>query len=162
MKEPCLQRNKLNSGFTLIEILVVLGIITIIGSISIIMGVDDYRRQLFRSDRDLLVTALQHARAQSVSSICLGSGCTGGKPHGVYIGADEYVMFQGASYATRDSDVDAVIEADSNITQSGISEVVFEQLSGDVLTPGDIVLTDSLGRVSTTTVGSEGQIFWTH
>mgnify|MGYP003393241446 CR=1 FL=1 len=153
---------KLNKGFTLIEILVVLGIITIIGSISIIMGVDDYRRQLFRSDRDVLITALQHARAQSVSNICLGDGCDNGKPHGVYISDDEYIMFQGESYATRDTDVDAVIDADSDIEQSGISEVVFEQLSGDVSSPGDIVLTDSLGRVSTTTVGSEGQIFWTH
>ena len=155
------QTKKLNLGFTLIEILVVLGIITIVGSMSMIMGVDDYRRQLFRSDRDVLITALQHARSQAVSSICLGTGCTGGKPHGVYIGPDSYVMFQGTSYATRDMDVDIVIDADGSTLQGGISEVVFEQLSGDALLNGDIMLTNG-ERTSVITVGSEGQIIWTN
>ena len=154
-------QNISNKGFTLIEVLVVLGILTVVGSFSIIMGVDSYRGQLFRSDRDVLITALQHARSQAVGNICLGSGCTGGKPHGVYISPDTYVMFQGTSYAARDVAVDAVLDATPSVIQSGITEVVFKQLSGDVLTTGDIILTEE-NHVSTITIGSEGQIIWTN
>lgn len=157
----------LEDGLTLIEILVVLGILAVIGSFSVIMGIDGYRRQIFRSDRDVLITALQHARSKAISNICLGSGCSNGKSHGVYIGTNTYVMFQGLCYASpcvrdpNDVSVDTVIEADPNVERSGISEIVFEQLSGDASTVGNIILTED-GHTSTITIGSEGQIIWTN
>jgi prepilin-type N-terminal cleavage/methylation domain-containing protein len=154
--------SSIQAGFTLIEVIVTIALIGIIGGTAVYFGIDSFRGYSFHSDRDLLVTSLQHARSQAIGNNCLGSSCTDGKPHGVLIQPDKFVVFQGISFATADHDVDVIVEANPTITKSGLSEVVFKQLSGDVSTVGDIVLTDSVGRVSTTTVGSEGQILWTN
>lgn len=153
----------LNAGFTLLEVMVVMGLIAIVGSVGLYFGLDAFRGYSFHSDRDLLVVALQHARAQAVSNICLNdptSPCTDGRPHGVHVGAGTYALFQGGSYATRDTTIDVTIEMSPNTVVGGVSEIVFKQLSGDVSTPGDITLSEGTGRTSVISIGSEGQIIW--
>jgi len=155
-------------GLTLVEILVVLGIMAIVGSFGIIVGLDSYRSHLFYTDRALLVTALQRARAEAIGNICNGPSCVDGKPHGVFIeenGNGEvtaFVVFQGPDYATRDAAFDERFATRSVIRASGISSTTFAQLSGDVSpgAVGEIGLYGDPGRVSTTTIGAEGQIFW--
>jgi hypothetical protein len=138
-----------------------MGFIAIIGGFTLIVSLDSYRSYSFRSDRDLLVTALLHARSLAVGNVCSGAACTEGKPHGVSIQPNQFVIFQGATYATRDVAEDAVIQANPAITHSGLPEVVFTELSANPNVTGSITLTDPVGNSSVVTIGAEGQIFWT-
>lgn len=145
---------------TLIEILVVLGLVALIGGFSMVMGVDSFRKQIFRSDRDLLISSLHRARALAISNTCFGA-CPGndGLPHGVRIELGQFIIFQGDTFNPSD-EYNEVVEMTGGALVTGLPEIIFEPLSGEVLSPGDIVITDS-GVVSTTTIGVEGQIFWT-
>lgn len=156
---PRAKKVRLDSGMTLIEILVVLGLVAIVGGFSVTMSVDSFRKQIFRSDRDLLVSALHRARALAISNTCFGATCRTGAPHGVRIEQGRLVIFQGDSFDPSD-EYNEVIEMTGGALVTGSPEIVFQPLSGLVTAPGEIVITDT-GIVSTTTVGSEGQIFWT-
>lgn len=156
--------NTKNGGFTLIEALVVMGILTMLGGLGLFMNLDTYHGFMFRSERDTMNSALSHARSQSMNNMCLGAACTDGKAHGVYITKGKYVIFQGQSYATRDLGVDEVIYAQNDTVQFASSsyEVVFAQLSGSVASPVDIAFTDGMIHYSTTSVNAEGRISWTN
>ncbi len=157
-------RHLAESGFTVIEILVVVALLAMISGLGLIVGMDSYRGYAFRADRDTLVSLLERARSQSINNICNGTLCTNGKPHGVFIDAtsSQYILFQGRTYATRDVGVDEVTGGSGFITRSGISEVVFAQLSGEVSIPGAIVLSSKAGQTSTTSINVWGQIAWTN
>ncbi len=157
-----MQRHSHKNGFTLIELLVVLVLVIVVGRFALIVSFDRYRRASYHVDRAYLIAALERARSLALNDVCEGGSCAGGVSHGVSIRPDSYVIFQGASYATRDPSFDEVVEANSTIVRSGLSEIVFAPESGDVSQSGAIVLVDSSGRTSTTTIGSYGQISWTH
>ncbi len=154
-----LRKQRLDRGMTLMEILVVLGLVALIGGFSMVMGVDSFKKQIFRSDRDLLISTLHRARALAISNTCFGPLCTDGLPHGVKIESDRFIIFQGSSY-NPDDEYNEVVEKTGGAFVTGLAEIVFQPLSGEVFTAGDIIISDS-GTVSTTTIGSEGQIFWT-
>ena len=75
-----LQTNRIKnySGFTLIEMLVSMGIIILIAGFGLFLSMDFYRGYLFHYEKDLVISILQKARSQSLANI-------DEKPHGVYI-----------------------------------------------------------------------------
>lgn len=152
-------------GFTLLEILVVMGLILMVVAFGLIVSFDDYRGFTFRNERDIVVSVIQKARGQAINNMCFGAGCTDGKPHGVYFGsAGQYIIFQGATYASRDATVDEVIDAkDKAATLTGMNTVVFNRLRADAVTTGGATLTVSQpGRTSVVTVEPEGRVWWTN
>ncbi len=153
------------AGFTLLEILVVMGLVLMVVAFGLIVSFDDYRGFTFRNERDIVVSVIQKARGQAINNMCFGAGCTDGKAHGVYFGIPgQYVVFQGASYATRDTAVDEVIEArDKASVLSGMQSVVFGRLRADATTAGGATLTISQpGHTSTITIEPEGRVWWTN
>lgn len=157
-------------GFTLIELVIVVGLLAIIGSFTLVLSFNSYKGYLYRTDRDVLVAALQHARALAIGNVCSGTttNCTDGRAHGVAIRPvdhpESYVIFQGPSYANRDQAVDSELDsAPTTVFPGGtdLSEVVFKQLSGSATTSGTITMTDDAGRSSVITIGPDGQISWT-
>ncbi len=58
-------------AFTLIEAAGRARLLTIVGGLGLIMSMDDFRGYSFRSERDTIVSALEKARSQSISNICL-------------------------------------------------------------------------------------------
>jgi prepilin-type N-terminal cleavage/methylation domain-containing protein len=157
-----------DGGFTLIEILVVMSLLVIIGALTTFANFDVWRSYNFRGESSLLVSVLQKARSQSINNICLGSGCTDGRPHGVYIQNDKYTIFQGSDWNNHDDAMDEDFEASSNISSasSTINEVVFGQLSATTsfphhtdLTEGEIILNETDGfRSETISINNEGRI----
>jgi len=159
-----------NKGMTLAEILIVIGILLLLGTLGLFISIQTYQGYAFRSDKDILISALQRARSQSVFNICLGTSttCTGGRPHGVKIDTlnKKIIIFQGLSYDlgpgrdANDQAQDFAINTNPNITYSGLNEVVFTQLSGDA-TAGQITLTDTTNnQEDRVNINSEGQISW--
>ena len=125
---------KSNKGFTLVEMMVVICLIGIIVAFGWVMSLDAYRGFSFRNDRDAVVAALQRARSQAINNICIGAGCTDGKPHGVYFDDTnkQVVIFQGNSYDAFDPFNEKIqFESKTTIITSTSPSVIFQQLSGD-------------------------------
>ena len=150
-------------GFTIIELLIVFALVSIVGAFALLASIDAYRGSLFRSDRDMLVAALERARAESMNNVCIGT-CTDGKAHGVAIRPSDnpnaYVIFQGSSYAVRNSSVDAIFAANSVAIVTGLNEVDFAQITG-AANAGTVNISQS-NHTSVISIGSEGQISWTN
>lgn len=151
----------LASGITMLEVVVVMAIFILVTGFTLLFTMDAFRGSTFQSDRDLFVALLQRARAQSISNICNAAGCTDGKPHGVKINGSTYVLFEGESFAARDASADSLFDASVAVTRSGDTEVVFTQLAGTTTVAREFVFKNS-EHISTTTVWTNGRIFWTH
>lgn len=155
----------LQAGFTLIETLITVALTLVIAGMGLAASVDGYRDYAFSNERDLVVNALQKARAQAINNVCRGDGCTDGKPHGVRVENGRYVIFQGSAYEDRDSLYDEVVLANYQDLQLAASsvDVVFSQLSGNVnlaFPEIRIALYDDSGNTSIIKVSAEGRISW--
>lgn len=154
-------------GFTLVEILIVIGLLAIIGGFSAVVSLDNYRMSAFRDERKTLITALQRARAMSLNNI-------NQEPHGVAVLPSDqpnfYVVFEGDSYGGYDPSTDELIPSVYPVEKGvGSLEVVtFAQLSGETECDGApcdgttaIRLSDPARSASVDiVVNREGQIDW--
>jgi prepilin-type N-terminal cleavage/methylation domain-containing protein len=80
-------------GFSLIEVLVVLGVSALVIGVAAIAPVASFSRLSIQSDRETLVTALLYARSSASAG-------------GVLVRNDEFVVFYGPSYSERREDAD--------------------------------------------------------
>lgn len=141
------------TGFTLIEVSLAIAIIMIVGGAGLFVGFDQYRGYSLLAERDNLAAMLQRARNQAMTNI-------NEAPHGLSVQSQNFVVFQGASYAARNTAYDEIFPRYALVSTSGINEVVFRQLRGDVAAgTGDINLTNGL-KTLTVSVNGEGRINW--
>ncbi|MBI1838960.1 MAG: prepilin-type N-terminal cleavage/methylation domain-containing protein [Candidatus Colwellbacteria bacterium] len=141
------------TGFSLIELLVVVAIFAVISSLGLAIGLNFYRGYVLNSERNIFVSILTKTRSKAVSNI-------NQSPEGVFINSGNYTIFQGSSYASRNQAYDEVISINPSVTPSGLGEIVFGQLSGSLLTPsGDVNFTNGQRSV-TVSVNDEGRINW--
>ena len=142
----------INKGFTLFEVLIVLGLFVVLVSFGLFVSMDFYRGSSFRSERNTVVSILTKARNQSLNNV-------NEAPHGVFFPAGAYVLFQGPSYASRTTAFDETITATPTVTRSGLSEIVFSQLSGNANVSGSIFMSNGT-RTSTVLINYEGRMDW--
>lgn len=146
----------MRNGFTLIEIVVVLGITTMLASVLLFADMTTYKSSSLREERERLVTLLERARAQAMTNVHQS-------PHGVRITAGGYVQFEGDSFATAHHDRDVTMQTVYPVVfaNSSPNEIVFSQLSGDANYEGDIVLSDPNSRATAVfSINHEGAISW--
>jgi prepilin-type N-terminal cleavage/methylation domain-containing protein len=151
-------------GFSLIEILTVLALLTVVGGFGVIVSMDGLGASYFTNDKDSIISTLQKARSRAISNMCFG-GCTDGSAHGVHFDhvAKTYTLFQGDTYVASDP-LNESFTLNPNTALSGITDAVFEKLSGSASTsPGSfLTVVDVTGRTSQIDFNSEGRISWTH
>lgn len=146
----------------MIEVLVVLGMFAIMAGFGLYVNMETYRGSSFHSDRDLLVSLLQHARAQAIANKCGGSNCSNnGKAHGVAVVGGNYIIYQGPNYGSRDTAEDAVFSANPSLIRTGATDITFSQLTATTSVDKTITLAGG-GKTSNITVSTEGQITWTN
>ena len=144
-------------GFSLIEVMVVLVIMTILLSMNLFFTSDTYQRTAFLSEKNTVITLLQTARTQALAN-------TNQKPHGVAFHPDAYdgyVLFVGSDFAHADPSLSQFIPASYPITfvVSSLQEVVFEQISGDSNYDGKVIIFDGNRNATTAiTINYEGAI----
>lgn len=142
---------KLRAGFTLIEVLVVVGIFAILAALGLFLSMDVYRGNSFRSERNMVVSILQKVRSRAVNNI-------NQTKHGVRFESDRYVIFEGPICAAAGEE----IPKSSAIANSG-GCVVFDQLTGDRDTVNSTINSLNLtgqGFSSTVTINDRGRISW--
>lgn len=148
-----------NKGFTLVETLVVIAILTIIGTITPVLGMNGIRSESFSSEIDKLATLLQKARLQAQNNLNQSN-------HGLLIDTENqkhYILFEGVSYAQSDKSKNAEfkIEYPIQISESSYKEIIFEKNSGRTTNYGYLIITDTeSGKVSRIKINYEGQISW--
>jgi prepilin-type N-terminal cleavage/methylation domain-containing protein len=145
-------------GFSLIELVVVLGMLAGVASLTLVISMQSYHSSSFADTQTLLITALYKARSQALSCVCIGTVCTAGKAHGVHITPTQLIIFQGDYFNAADDTNEYIPISNRSVSFSDISDVVFDVLTANALTAGDITLTDTRGRIATVSVGAKGQI----
>lgn len=145
--------HKAGAGFTLLELLLVIGIIALLLGFSISMGIDSYRRYLVYVEEQVLVGVLEKARSRALRNI-------EGAAHGVCFREPNYIIFRGVS-CTLNSPTNEYISANKFITKSSnfdtaFPTIVFSQLAATT-TPTHIDLIDEMRTVSIV-VNYEGAI----
>jgi prepilin-type N-terminal cleavage/methylation domain-containing protein len=147
-------------GFTLIEVLIVVSLITMIAGLTLFFDVSSFRRTAFNAELATLAVALQTARADALNNIDQ-------LPHGVKIYPGSYrgyVVFEGADYSHRDTTKDVSIPSMYTVAvaPSSPDEVVFKQLSGEASTTNyTLALFDTNRNASgTVLMNTEGLIDW--
>jgi prepilin-type N-terminal cleavage/methylation domain-containing protein len=161
MASPKIYINKVrsHSGFSLMEVLLVLAMLSIIAGTTLLFSLSSYRGAVLQAEHDAVVMQLQTARAQAQQN-------NHGSPYGLafnpagYVG---YVVFAGASFATSDMSTHMRVPSKPGIivATSTPSEVVFSQLSGASNFAGEVRLLDSvrLNASTSITINYEGAIY---
>lgn len=122
-------------GFTLVELILSVGILSMLAGLSLPLYASFYNRTNLDSTADQVAHALRRAQGFSRSA-------NGDTTWGVRLQSGSVVVFKGASYAARDVDYDETISL-NNITPSGVSEVVFTKLYGAPSATGTVTLTET-------------------
>jgi prepilin-type N-terminal cleavage/methylation domain-containing protein len=159
-------KDRHSEGFTLIEVIVVMGILAIVGGGIAFVGMNDYRSYLFRGDQDLVLNVLHKARSQAVNNVCLGSSCSDGQSHGAHFQPGQYVIFQGGSFNPADPQNEAFPISSPNFSVKNDAtgntnfDIVFNKLDSAVGGNFILDLTDSFGHSSQVSISTEGRVDW--
>jgi prepilin-type N-terminal cleavage/methylation domain-containing protein len=145
---------KINSGFTVIELSVVMGIFLILLTLSFINLTPLPSRATATSATQNLIADLRATQTQAMSGDTKG-GVTQ-SAYGVHFEGGSYWLFKGSVFNPSDTTNFKVDLGDVNVGFNTIT-LVFEKGSGEVTTPGDIVITNSLtNEVSTISINKYG------
>lgn len=144
-----LRRESGNAGVTLIEIIVVVAIAGILLGIGIPLTWDFYMQSELRAEHFNAIAYLRAARTRAMSN-------KGETAHGVAVAGNNFVIFEGASYAGRNVSRDQLFPRSPGITATGTTEVVFAQLSGRTASSTLLLVSPSGGAA--VRVNSEGMI----
>jgi prepilin-type N-terminal cleavage/methylation domain-containing protein len=139
-----------NLGLTLIELLIVLGIFSLVG-ITTGVGFSSLMFQsYFTNTVERLVRTLHTAQAYSFSG-------RNDSSWGVHYEAGKVVLFKGTDYASRDPAFDAVTDIPSVVEITGWNDLYFDKIRG-VPSATLSILVEVSGRAGTVSVNEQGGI----
>lgn len=110
-------------GFTLTELLLSLAVIFIISAFSFPVGMNFYKTEILHETTDELSSTLRRAYTQSV-------GQRNDASYGIRIFEHHYVLFEGTDYESRNVDEDEIFQMPSSVSITGLTEVMFEKMTG--------------------------------
>ncbi len=138
-----------NAGFTLIELIVVIGIVVLLAAIFLPIGFNFYRLQIFNRINDQVIWLIKEARAGALSQ-------KGDLNFGVHLEGDQIIAYQGNNFSERQSDLDQVYPIPSFIKFSGISDISFNPGSALPSQGGTISISynESVKNISINSLGT--------
>ena len=139
------------AGFSLIEMLIVVGIMTMILAISVPV----YETFAWRDDMDLaaqnLATTFRRAEAYARAS-------NTDNAWGVEIQSTVITLFQGTNFAGRNTNFDETTSIPGDVTPSGTTEIQFAKFTGLPNAAGSVTLTSNTGSTRTVAVNAKGMV----
>lgn len=153
---PATFKDKNNTGFTLIELLIVIAISLIVLATAVPLYGNLQGTAQINDVTSGIIQTTRIARERSMNRLNNSS-------HGVYINvaSNNYVLYQGDSYATRDSTYDRVTTLDSVISLSTTisgNDISFSKGLGEPSNTGDITVSHEVNGSRTMTINSLGSI----
>lgn len=153
-------------GFTYIEIIIVVGLTGIILAFGMAMNLGSIGRSGVNQERDLFVSLLlSGARAKAMANIDQ-------KSHGIHIDntCNRYILFESnppipslpsdGNCTPKDSREISFTSSSTEIINTGGSDIVFEQLSGDVIIGAGVIVIKGNNATTTIELSSAGRINW--
>lgn len=139
------------NGFTLVEILLVISLITLIAIVSVPVT----QSALFQNN--LILTAnsiVNSARTAQLKSRSQQNDSV----WGVSIQSNSIIIFQGTSYSARVVSSDSVSQKSPGVVVTGVTEFTFSKMLAEPSATGDIILTSASNQKKTLTLNSKGII----
>ena len=150
MKLPRLYKGNAAAGFTLLEMVLVVAILAAVFSLGIPILYQFYARYQLDSEYQTLRSLFMQARNFSLINRNESS-------HGLYVDSGDFIVFQGASYASRNVLEDRIFPRSGAISVSGPTELLFSSLAGATAS-STFVLNNNYSQ-KTIYVNSEGAIY---
>ncbi len=119
-------------GFTLVEILVVMGLIAILSGVAFINFIRPQNQASLDSIVATLVADLKSQQTKAMAGD--GVSAPAAQAHGIYVQSGSYTLFKGSAYSGADTD-NFVVSSDTGTTLSTTlpsTQAVFTKGSGDV------------------------------
>lgn len=143
-------------GFTLMEVLVVLGLLSIFATMGLAFSFDSYRGYVFRGEYTTAVNLLARARNRAINNFNESN-------HGVAITPTEYRLYATAIYNPNDDTTYESYPRGRAVSIPNI-DIIFEELTGNSIcgsTPCEHSLTFGYNaQTKTITVNEAGGIMW--
>ena len=133
------------------EILIAVGIMMVLLTISLPFTLNFYRRYQLDSERSTALTIMREARTMSMAG-------DGSADHGVHIASSQYTLFEGQSYAARNQAKDQTFGRSTNVTVTGGTDILFKYLTGKSSSASFTF--DNGVKTSFIYVNTEGRIDW--
>ena len=156
MKSPQVFRKgnfNFKNGFSLIEILIVLGVMTLILSFGLSLNFDSLNSSRFISEEKMFLGFLRISRSRALNNL-------GNSPHGLFVDDNSFILFQGDSLED-DTESHEIFSRNKSISieKDNVSEfsIVFEKLTAEVLEESEIKISDNRTE-NIININSEGRI----
>ena len=147
-------------GVTIVELLIVVAIIAVLAGLTTPFVLRFYGRYVLISERSTVLGLLREARTLALSR-------ESNADHGLYIAPDQFVLFTGSTYATRDTSKDYVTPRQPTVSVVGLmgNEIVFYHTTGLSTSSTSFNFNSVFGLVDPNksakiNVNSEGTIEW--
>lgn len=140
---------KNQKGITLIEIMVVIGILVVIISFGVIVDFSSFTSGTLQGEESKVVSLLERARSRAMANMYESV-------HGICYDQDEnsYILFRdtcGGAFTES-------ISANSNMTIT-FPDIIFEQLTGNIDSEETITITDGI-KTEDIIINEQGTINW--
>ncbi len=150
-----MRTHRFSAGFTLIEIIMVTGMIGMATSLSVPL----YRQYMLRNDLEIAAQNISQGleRAKYLSQIAMNDSSWGFSTDSL---PGRGVLFMGESYATRNALFDELYSLPQTVSVSGLTEVSFSKIVGLPSQGGTIMITSENGdqRMVSVTLGNDGEV----
>lgn len=142
----------MNRGFTIIELLLVVSIVAVISGLSVPFYGRFLTQNAVSNTVDQLVASFH--KAQFYAMMSRKSNASG---WGVNFGSQTITLYQGATYASRNTALDETYTVNNNITVSGMSDVNFSRISGVPSSSVTVTITGN-GNSKAVTLNAVGMV----
>ncbi|MDP2676662.1 MAG: type II secretion system protein [bacterium] len=136
-----------SNGFSLIEIITVVAIVSLLAAAGTVSLVSARERQTLKDGESIVLHGLERARSRATAGI-------GNSDHGLHIEESRIVSFEGESY---DGSGNTILLPGSVETNQSDANIVFNRISGTASPASVITITNSSGT-KTITVTENGAI----
>lgn len=143
-------------AFTIIEVIVVIGITALLAGLSLPISGSFLSRNELSSESVKITDSLRRARTQSMYG-------AQDSVWGVHFTSSDYTIFRGSSYNPADSynnttSLPGVLSISAITINGGGSDIIFDRVSGTTSTFGTTTISNDASEIRTIVVNSAGTI----
>lgn len=140
----------MKKGFTLIELIIVIALISILGFLSTGFYSRFYNQNAVSTVTDELTQEFRKAQIYAMTGKQNGNW-------GVHNNITSIILFQGSAFAGRNTAFDETFSVNSNISISGLTDLIFSRMTGTPSATPTIIIS-SANNTRTITVNSQGVV----